>query len=145
MFARFITSKTFCGFSRNAPKILSLSLSILFPLQLPTLVQSINVARLAKQTAQKVERPVPRGIQRAVFPISSRRWQKEVKMGLRAAPNGDDRTQSPAPISRKRELSRRRPETFGNCDPQFTHSGARRPTFRSQKPANCGPFWPLRR
>jgi hypothetical protein len=36
IFARFITSKTFCGFSRNALKILSRSLVILFPLQLQT-------------------------------------------------------------------------------------------------------------
>jgi len=59
-------------------------------------------------------------------------------MRLHAAQNGDDRTQSPAPISRKREFSWRRPETFGNFDPQFTQSGARRRPLDRKSPLIVG-------
>jgi hypothetical protein len=33
-------------------------------------------------------------------------------------------TESPVAVSEKREYSRTRPETFANCRPEFTNSGA---------------------
>jgi len=81
-----------------------------------------------------------RGIPTAKFQISSNSKQRNRVVGLRPAPCSADQTQSPALVSRKREYSRYRSETFGELGSYDSELGARRPASNSRKPAIGGTF-----